>query len=161
MKKRIAAFLLIFVLVFNFSACSLHVIYSDYPVVRGKLASSGYEIKEYDGTYGRKTVEYMHGTHGDSDEIYVIYCSSRRVARSIYRYAKRMHKARLAELEMEIKILEYALYKDNSAGSSTKGEYYKEYLEKKEALAKCKEYDFGRVANVVWYGTKQAIIDAT
>ena len=160
MKKRIVAFLLLLVFVFTFSACSLHIINSDYPIVKDELESNGYTVKDYDGVYGSNNVEYMHATNC-GDEIYVIYCSSRRVARSIYHYAKKMQKAMIAELEMEIKTLEYAIYKDDSAGSFTKGEYYKEYLEKKEALAKCKEYDFGRLANVVWYGTKQAIIDAT
>lgn len=159
MKKKIICLFLLVCCVFNLSSCSFYIVHDDYGVVKKELKNCGYVVEDKEAPYGEGLISYLYASHESGDEIYVIYCFSRRVARSVHKYAMKMQAAKKSELQMEIKALEYSLYMAEDVNSQMKGEYYEEYLNKKEELKKHKEYGCGRYMNLVWYGTKQSVVD--
>ena len=59
---------------------------------------------------------------------------------------------------MNIERIEKILNSENVTPAE-KGDYYEEYVIYKEELQEVQRYDCGKGFNVVWYGTKQAILD--
>ena len=60
---------------------------------------------------------------------------------------------------MKIEEVEYMLYKAEGVTAAEKGDYYEEFVKLDEELKEVEKYGCGRGFNVVWYGTKQAIMD--
>ena len=157
--KRIIAFVMVLVCIFVFASCSASAIKYDHQVAKSKLQKAGYNISNYEPNYESGVIGYLHATNTQGEEIYLVYCSSTAIARSTYKYVKNLHKAKIAEIQMEMKMLDYSINEDGDVDSSTKGGYYTSYLNKEEDLDKLQQYEYGVYSNLVWYGTKQAVED--
>jgi hypothetical protein len=157
--KRIIAFVMVLVCIFALASCSISDIKYDHQIAKSKLQKCGYTIDSYNPDYETGIIGYIHAENSDGEEIYLVYCSNTAIARSTYKYVKKMHAANIAELQMEMKMLDYSIHEDSDIDTNAKGEYYKEYLEAEEDLEKYKQYECGVYSNLVWYGTKKAIED--
>lgn len=157
--KRIIAFVMVLVCIFALASCSFATIKYDHQIAKSKLEKCGYSIRDYEPDYETGIIGYIHAENSDGEEIYLIYFSNATIARSAYKYVKKVHSANVAELQMEMKMLDYSIHEDSDIDTNEKGEYYKEYLEAEEDLKEYKQYKCGIYSNLVWYGTKKAIED--
>ncbi len=133
--------------------------YSQREVV-DTLTRRGYVVDEVAENEYKGVMGYLHATDSDADnEVYIIYCANPKIARTIYVYIKRMHKADIAKLKMNMERIDYAINRAEDLESEAKGKYYAQYVEMEEELESYKKYRYGHYSNVVWYGTKQAIED--
>ena len=155
--KRTVALILLIASIFSLASCSPLVAYNLDDVLF-ILEWGGYTVENVDIESEEGIVGYIYGEKSDTeDEIYFIYCDDFDSARTLYKYVKNKHKARISELEMEIEKIEFALYKSEGVSAAEKGKYYESYILKTEELERCKDYEYGRYHNVVWYGTESAI----
>ena len=158
MKKLICIALIVACLL-SLSSCifvpAYH--YEDLEVI---LEEKEYEISDLDENLREGVVRAIHAVNYDTgDEIYYIYCEKFGSAKSIYDYINSKQKAEIAEIKMKIEEVEYMLYKAEGVSAAEKGDYYEEYVKLDEELKAVEKYGCGRGFNVVWYGTKQAIMD--
>ena len=157
--KRIIAFAMVLVCIFALTSCMDSAIKYDYQVAKSKLEKCGYSIKDYNSDYESGVIGRIHAENSDGEEIYLMYFSNTAIARSAYKYVKKMHAANIAELQVEMKMLDYSINENADIGTNEKGKYYTDYLEVKEELQEYKQYKCGIYNNLVWYGTKKAIED--
>ena len=157
--KRIIAFVMVLACIFALTSCMGSAIKYDHQVAKSKLEKCGYTIKDYEPDYETGVVGYIHAENSDGEEIYLMYFSNVTIARSAYKYVKKMHAANMAELQLEMKMLDYSINENGDIDTDAKGEYYKDYLEIEEELDVYKQYKCGIYSNLVWYGTKKAIED--
>ena len=157
--KRIIAFVMVLACIFALTSCMGSAIKYDHQVAKSKLEKCGYTIKDYEPDYETGVVGYIHAENSDGEEIYLMYFSNVTIARSAYKYVKKMHAANMAELQLEMKMLDYSINENGDIDTDAKGEYYKDYLEVEKELDMYKQYECGIYSNLVWYGTKKAIED--
>ena len=157
--KRIIAFVMVLACIFALTSCMGSAIKYDHQVAKSKLEKCGYTIKDYEPDYETGVVGYIHAENSDGEEIYLMYFSNVTIARSAYKYVKKMHAANMAELQLEMKMLDYSINENGDIDTDAKGEYYKDYLEVEKELDIYKQYECGIYSNLVWYGTKKAIED--
>ena len=157
--KRIIALILMLSCVLTVASCAVVPLYdsSDLVVI---LKENGYTVKETFKNVREGVVGYVYAHRiRTGDELYYIYCEDFASANSIYDYVNSKQKTHIAEIKMEIDQIEYALYKTEGLSAEEKGRYYQRLIEKQEELEEVKNYTCGRGLNVVWYGTKQAVLD--
>ncbi len=156
--KKILSIILILTCLFSLSSCAVVPAY-DSDELEKILESNGYDHTinwqvDHEGVVG-----YVYGfKEKTGDEIYYIYCEGFSSANSIFRYLKSKRNAEISELKMEIEEIEFVLNSDD-VSATDKGKCYAEYVILKEQLEEVQGYNCGRGYNVVWYGTKQALID--
>lgn len=158
--KKILSILLVFAFLFSLSSCVLVPSYSGNELLK-ILESRGYEYTvELDlETDHQGVIGYVYGFKEETgDEIYYIYCEGFSSANAIFRYLKSKRNAEISELKMKIEKVQFMLDSDD-VSAADKGKYYEEYVILKEQLEEVQGYNCGRGYNVVWYGTKQALID--
>ena len=158
--KKILVLLLTVSLAFSLASCAIFPAYDANNLV-SILKSNGYEILEdvnsevQDGMTG-----YIYAYNFDTkDEIYYMYFKNFNSANSMYNYINNKQKAKISELKMENNKLENLLYKSEGISAAEKGDYYEQYILNKEALEEAENYECGHGVNVVWYGTKKAVLD--
>ena len=158
MRKIVALFMLL-VCVFSVSSCAVVPAYDSNELI-DILESNGYKVeKDVTEKVQEGIAGYIYATNEESgDELYYIYCDNIRSAKSIYDYVNSKQKAKIAELKMEIEKIEYALYKAEDVSAAEKGDYYEQYVLKTEELEKVQNFTCGHGLNVVWYGTKSAVM---
>lgn len=158
MKKRIVTFILSLICVFSISSCAVIPAYDSTDLVE-ILVDEGYEVENIDEKVYEGITGYIHGANESTgDEIYYIYCENIRSAKSVYDYVNSQQKARIAELKMEIEKIDYALNKSEGISAAEKGDYYEQYVIKTEELEEVQSFTCGHALNVVWYGTKSAVM---
>ena len=157
--KRIIAFLLLVACAFSMASCALVPVYDSKDLI-SILEDAGYRITDVDEEVQEGIVGYIYGYNEETkDEIYYIYCDNIMSAKRIYDYASSKQKAKIAEIKMDIEMIEFALYKSEGISAAEKGNYYEKYVKKTEALEEVENYTCGHGLNVVWYGTKKAVSD--
>lgn len=157
--KKIISLLLLFACALGMASCSLVSAYDSSELI-SVLENKGYEITDVDQTLQEGIVGHIYASKADTgDELYYVYCSDVDTATSLYEYVKAAHKVRMAELNLEIEKIEYALNKAEGLSVAEKGDYYEKYVVKTEELELVSSYTYGRAVNIVWYGTKDAIKD--
>ena len=125
-----------------------------------RLIECGYEVEEIESTAQEGMLGYYYAERRDTgDSIYYMYFEDTKAAKAMYDYVKSSYKAEVAELELEIEKVEYALYKSEDVSAAKKGKYYEKYVELTEELEELKNITHGQSFNIVWYGTKQAVDD--
>ena len=150
--------LLIVVLLLSLTSCAVIPAY-DYDKIVVILENRGYTVKHIAMSGEKGIVGYYYATKEDTgDELYYIYCDKIKYAESLYEYIDSQRTAKIAELKMNIERIEKILNSENVTPAE-KGDYYEEYVIYKEELQEVQRYDCGKGFNVVWYGTKQAILD--
>ena len=150
---------MLLVCIFSISSCAVVPAYHALDLI-AILEAREYEITDVNHEVQEGITGYIYGSREDSnDEIYYIYCKNLRSAKSVYDYVNSRHKARIAELKMEIDKIEYVLHKSEGVSAAEKGDYYERLVINSEELEKIQSYSCGHGFNVVWYGTKQAIMD--
>lgn len=159
MKNKIVALILFVSCLFSLTSCSLYPIYNSSELIN-ILKKNDYEIEDVDEEVQEGIIGYIYGSkESTGDEIYYIYCEDISSARSIYNYMKSTHKAKIADIKMQIDKVEFALYKSDGISAAEKGDYYERYIELTEELEEIEKYTYGHGLNLVWYGTKQAVAD--
>lgn len=159
MKKKIIAMLLLVACAFSTVSCAIVPAYDSTDLL-AILDAKGYSITDVNEEVQEGIVGYIYAVNPETgDEIYYVYCEDFETSRSIYNYISSNHRAKVAEIKMEIEKIEYALYKAEGVTAAEKGDYYERYVEKTEELAEVEKYVCARAINVVWYGTKQAVAD--
>ena len=158
MRKIVALFMLL-VCVFSVSSCAVVPAYDSGELIE-ILENAGYKVeKDVTEEVQEGIVGYVYATNEETeDELYYIYCKNIKSARSIYNYVNSKQKAKIAELKMEIEKIEYALYKSEGVSAAEKGDYYEQYVLNSEELEKVQKLTCGHGLNVVWYGTKSAVM---
>lgn len=159
MKKKLLALVVLLTCVFSITSCAVFPAYhgDDLTAI---LEDLGYEVEEVTGITEEGISGCIYAKNPETgDELYYIYCEDFSSARSIRRYVNSQKKAKIAEIKMKMKKIEYKLYKDENVTAAEKGVYYEKYVLLKEELKEVRNYGCGRAVNVVWYGTNQAILD--
>ena len=158
MKKLISIVLIMTCFLFS-TSCSLVPAY-DYDDVEDILEEKRYEISDIDDGSYEGMNGFIHGVKENTeDEIYYAYFKDISSAKAFYNYVNNKQKAKISELKMEIEKIDYLLHKAEGVTAAEKGKHYEKYVELSEVLDEIERYTCGRALNVVWYGTKQAIMD--
>ena len=159
MKKKLIALLLLVTCSFCITSCAVVPAYDASELIP-ILDRKGYDVEMINEVSEEGISVYLYANNPETGEkLFYIYCEDIRSAQSIYRYINSQRKAKIAEIKMEIEKVEYSLYKGENSTAAQKGDYYEKYLLLKEQLDEVQNYGCGRGLNVVWYGTKQAIMD--
>lgn len=157
--KKLISIVLLLACILSLSSCILVPAYH-YNDLEAILKEKEYALSNIDNNSHEGVNRIVHGVNYDTnDEIYYIYCEKFGSAKSIYDYIDSKQKAEIAELKMKIEEVEYMLYKAEGVTAAEKGDYYEEFVKLDEELKEVEKYGCGRGFNVVWYGTKQAIMD--
>ena len=157
--KKIMSLVLMLASVFGMVACAVVPVYDSADLV-AILKENGYTVEEKFTEDQNGITGYYYAHKNDkSDELYYIYCEDFKSSKSIYDYISSRQKARVASLKMDIEQIEFALYKSEGVSAEEKGKYYQRYVEQTEKLEFVENYTCGRGLNVVWYGTKKAVLD--
>lgn len=156
--KKILSIILVLICLVNLSSCFLIPAYDNNELVK-ILNANGYEYSTNWESDHNGVIGYIHGSKEETDdEIYYIYCEGFSSANTIYNYLKSKQNADVSELKMEIESIELVLDSDD-VSPADKGRYYEEYVILKDQLEDVQRFGCGRGLNIVWYGTKQAILD--
>ena len=159
MKKRILALVMILVSLFSLASCALFPVYNSLDL-ESMLQGYGYIVDTVDGNLNEGITGYVHAYKTDSDDyLYYIYCENLSTANKIYKYFKTQNEAEVAALKMKLERASYALNDATDIDGSKKLNYFEIYLDAQYELEKAENFKCGYFANVVWYGTKQAVAD--
>ena len=156
--KKIIALILILTCLFSLSSCAVVPAYNyvDLVII---LEKQGYETSyeghsEYEGIDG-----YLYAYNSETgDELYYVYCNSFSMSNTIYEYIKSSREMDISSLKMEFIQNVYAILFGYTTAAE-KGDDFENIVHIVWNYVEIQEYGYGHVANVVWFGTKQAIKD--